>query len=142
MIREAISQLISGGTLSEAEAYSVMEEIMTGVATPSQLGAFLTALRVKGETSQEVTGLARGMRSQAVHVSLPAHLRAVDTCGTGGDASGTFNVSTAPDSSSPAWASLSRSTAIVLQQAGAAAQTCSRRWASGWNSAQNRWRAA
>jgi anthranilate phosphoribosyltransferase len=95
MIREAIAQLVGGGALNEADAAAAMEEIMTGVATPSQLGAFLTALRLKGETVDEVTGLARVMREQAVHVPLPAHLRAVDTCGTGGDSSGTFNVSTA-----------------------------------------------
>jgi anthranilate phosphoribosyltransferase len=95
MIREAIAQLVAGAALSEAEAATTMEEIMTGVATPSQLGAFLTALRLKGETVDEVAGLARVMREQAVHVPLPAHLRAVDTCGTGGDSSGTFNVSTA-----------------------------------------------
>ena len=95
MIREAIAHLVGGGALSEADAAAAMEEIMTGVATPSQLGAFLTALRLKGETVDEVTGLARVMREQAVHVPLPAHIRAVDTCGTGGDSSGTFNVSTA-----------------------------------------------
>ncbi len=95
MIREAIAQVVGGASLSEADAAAAMEEIMTGVATPSQLGAFLTALRIKGETVDEVTGLARVMREQAVHVPLPSALAAVDTCGTGGDASGTFNVSTA-----------------------------------------------
>src|SRR5262245_16933580 len=95
MIREAIAHLVAGGTLSEGEAAAAMEEIMTGVATPSQLGAFLTALRLRGETVDEVTGLARVMREQALHVPLPSHVAAVDTCGTGGDASGTFNVSTA-----------------------------------------------
>lgn len=95
MIREAIAQVVAGGTLSEQDAAAAMEEIMTGIATPSQLGAFLTALRIRGETVDEITGLARVMREKAIHVSLPAHVRAVDTCGTGGDASGTFNVSTA-----------------------------------------------
>ena len=95
MIREAIAHLVAGGSLTEAEAAAAMEEIMTGTATPSQLGAFLTVLRLKGETVEELTGLARVMRDQAVHVTLPVHLQAVDTCGTGGDASGTFNVSTA-----------------------------------------------
>jgi len=95
MIREAIAQLVAGRALDEGEAATAMEEIMTGVATPSQLGAFLVALRLKGETVDEVTGLARVMREQAVHVPLPSHIHAVDTCGTGGDASGTFNVSTA-----------------------------------------------
>jgi anthranilate phosphoribosyltransferase len=95
MIREAIAQLVAGRALDEGEAAAAMEEIMTGVATPSQLGAFLVALRLKGETVDEVTGLARVMREQAVHVPLSSNIHAVDTCGTGGDASGTFNVSTA-----------------------------------------------
>jgi anthranilate phosphoribosyltransferase len=95
MIREAIALLVAGSSLDEATAAAAMEEIMTGVATPSQLGAFLTALRLKGETVEEVTGLARVMRAQAIHVSLPSEVRAMDTCGTGGDSSGTFNVSTA-----------------------------------------------
>src|SRR5690242_20974284 len=95
MIKEAIAPVARGQPLTAAEAIAVMEEIMTGQATPSQLGAFLTALRLKGETVDEVTGLARVMREQAVHVPLAAHVHAVDTCGTGGDASGTFNVSTA-----------------------------------------------
>src|SRR5262249_5725427 len=69
-IREAIGRLVGGGSLSEEEAASAMDEIMTGVATPSQLGAFLTALRIKGETIEEITGLARAMRAHAVHVAL------------------------------------------------------------------------
>jgi anthranilate phosphoribosyltransferase len=95
MIRDAIAHVVAGQHLSETEAAAAMEEIMTGVATPSQLGAFLTALRLKGETVEELTGLARVMREKAVHVSLPSGIQAVDTCGTGGDAAGTFNVSTA-----------------------------------------------
>ncbi|HEY7782416.1 MAG TPA: anthranilate phosphoribosyltransferase [Ktedonobacterales bacterium] len=95
MIRDAIAQLVAGKPLGETDAAEAMEEIMTGVATPSQLGAFLTALRLKGETVEEVTGLARVMRQKAVQVPLSPALRAVDTCGTGGDAAGTFNVSTA-----------------------------------------------
>ena len=95
MIREAIAHLVAGQSLSEAEAAEAMEEIMTGMATPSQLGAFLTALRLKGESVEEVAGMARVMREQAVRVPLASSVQAVDTCGTGGDASGTFNVSTA-----------------------------------------------
>ena len=95
MIREAIASLVAGHTLSEAEATAAMDEIMSGVATPSQLGAFLVALRLKGETVDEVTGMARGMRNAGVHVPLPAQTHAVDTCGTGGDGADTFNVSTA-----------------------------------------------
>jgi anthranilate phosphoribosyltransferase len=99
MIREAIVHVASGATLSESEAETVMEEIMTGAATPSQLGAFLTALRLRpgAETVEEITGMARVMREKAVHVHLPESIasHALDTCGTGGDGSGTFNVSTA-----------------------------------------------
>jgi anthranilate phosphoribosyltransferase len=76
-----------------------MEEIMTGVATQAQLGAFLTALRLRpgGETVEEIAGLARIMREKAIQVQLaePVAARALDTCGTGGDGAGTFNVSTA-----------------------------------------------
>lgn len=95
MIREAITSLVAGHSLSESEATAAMDEIMSGLATPAQMGAFLVALRLKGETVDEVTGMARGMRSASVHVPLPSHTRAVDTCGTGGDGADTFNVSTA-----------------------------------------------
>lgn len=95
MIREAITALVAGKALSEDEATATMTEIMTGQATPAQLGAFLVALRLKGETVDEVTGMARGMRQASVHAALPPELRAVDTCGTGGDGAETFNVSTA-----------------------------------------------
>ena len=92
MIREAIETLVSGRSLSMAESAQVMNEIMTGEATPAQLGAFLTALRLKGETPEEVAGMARTMRDKALRVEVEGPL--VDTCGTGGDASGTFNIST------------------------------------------------
>ena len=99
MIRDAISHVTAGATLSEGEAAAVMEEIMTGVATQAQMGAFLTALRVcpGSETVQEITGLARVMRGKAVRVQLKENIaaQAIDTCGTGGDRAGTFNVSTA-----------------------------------------------
>src|SRR5260221_2475976 len=95
MIREAIGHLVAGQSLSETDAAAAMEEIMTGTATPAQLGAFLTALRLKGETVEVVTGLARVMREKSVNVSVPLTLQAVDTCGPGGDGAGTFNVSTA-----------------------------------------------
>ncbi len=99
MIREAIAHITAGATLSEDESAAVMEEIMTGEATPAQMGAFLTALRLRmgGETVQEIAGLARVMREKAVQVHLEEKVaaHAMDTCGTGGDAAGTFNVSTA-----------------------------------------------
>ncbi len=95
MIKEAIAHVAAGQSLSEQEAIAVMEEIMTGEATPSQLGAFLTALRLKGETVEEIAGLARVMREKALHVPIPSGVTPMDTCGTGGDGAGTFNVSTA-----------------------------------------------
>jgi anthranilate phosphoribosyltransferase len=98
MIREAIIQVTGGATLSLEESAAVMEEIMTGAATPSQVGAFLTTLRLRpgGETVDEVAGMAQVMREKAVQVHLGEELalRALDTCGTGGDRSNTFNVST------------------------------------------------
>jgi anthranilate phosphoribosyltransferase len=99
MIREAIAHVAAGATLSETEAAAIMEEIMSSVATPSQMGAFLTALHLRpgGEAVAEIVGLARVMRDKALRVYLDEHSAdcALDTCGTGGDASGTFNVSTA-----------------------------------------------
>lgn len=93
MIREAIAALVDGRSLTEEEAAAVMEDIMSGEATPAQFGAFVTALRLKGETVDEIAGMAHVMRDKArrVHVEGPL----LDTCGTGGDARGTFNVSTA-----------------------------------------------
>jgi anthranilate phosphoribosyltransferase len=93
MIKEAITSLISGKSLTMDEAASVMEEIMSGEVTPAQFGAFVTALRLKGETVDEITGLAKTMRSKAVPVTIAGPL--VDTCGTGGDGAHTFNISTA-----------------------------------------------
>jgi len=92
-IREAIDKLVNRVDLSEAETIDVMNQIMTGEATPLQVAAFLTALRMKGETVEEITGAARVMREKAhrVHVSAKTVL---DTCGTGGDQKGTFNIST------------------------------------------------
>ena len=93
MIREAINSLVSGNSLSFEEASGAMEDIMSGEATPAQIAAFLTALRIKGETADEIAGMASVMRARAtpVKVSGPA----IDIVGTGGDASGSFNISTA-----------------------------------------------
>ncbi len=95
MIREAIARVSSGTDLTPAEAGEAMEEIMRGAATPAQIGGFLTALRMKGETETEIAAFARVMRAAAVPVSLPTPEARVDTCGTGGDGAGTFNISTA-----------------------------------------------
>ena len=94
MIQEAISKLVEGHDISELEAGKVMEEIMTGESLPSQFGAFVTALRIKGETPEEIAGMARVMQSKALQVNLHEDLKVVDTCGTGGDGSNTINIST------------------------------------------------
>ncbi|MGI8551110.1 MAG: anthranilate phosphoribosyltransferase [Dehalococcoidia bacterium] len=94
MMKQALEALINEQRdLSEDEAAQVMATIMDGEATPAQFGAFVTALRLKGETVAEIAGMAREMRDRALPVVYPGSL--IDTCGTGGDASGTFNVSTA-----------------------------------------------
>ena len=93
MIREAIEAVVNGESLSFEDAAQVMNEIMSGEATPAQFGAFVTALRLKGETVDEIAGMALVMREHSLHVEVDGAL--VDTCGTGGDGSGTFNISTA-----------------------------------------------
>lgn len=97
MIKEAIGKIVTGTDLGEEEMVAVMNEIMSGQATDAQIGAFITALRLKGETIEEITGAAKVMREKATRVETGTATGdiLVDTCGTGGDASGTFNVSTA-----------------------------------------------
>lgn len=92
MIKEAINLLVQHVSLSESEMVECMKEIMEGRATDAQIGAFLTALRIKGETVEEITGAARIMREKAITIRAPEG--ALDTCGTGGDLSHTFNIST------------------------------------------------
>jgi anthranilate phosphoribosyltransferase len=94
MIKEAIQSLVAGKSLSYEEAYFVMGEIMGGEATPAQIGAFLTALHIKGETADEIAGLASVMRNKSTHVNLNS-IAAIDIVGTGGDGSNSINVSTA-----------------------------------------------
>jgi anthranilate phosphoribosyltransferase len=93
MIVAAIGKLIEQQDLTEEEAAQAMRQIMEGNATPAQIGAFLTALRIKGETIEEITGCARVMREKATHIRAP-YPNTVDTCGTGGDGSQSFNIST------------------------------------------------
>ena len=94
-INQALAALIEEQSdLSEAEAAAALDDIMSGEATPAQTGALLTALRLKGETVDEVVGLARTMRVKSLHVDLRDQ-RLADTCGTGGSGKNTFNVSTA-----------------------------------------------
>jgi len=93
MIREAIGSVVNGEDLAEKTMMEVMEEVMNGSATAAQIAAFITALRIKGETVEEVTGAARIMRRKAFHIDARSSV-ILDTCGTGGDGMNTFNIST------------------------------------------------
>jgi anthranilate phosphoribosyltransferase len=94
MIQNALARLLDGKDLSREEARGVMDTIMSGEATPGQIGGFLVALRLKGETAEEIAGSAEAMRAHAVPVR-PKRDDLVDTAGTGGDGGRTFNISTA-----------------------------------------------
>lgn len=108
MMKTTIARIVRGEDLTEMEMEMAMEEIMSGRATEAQIGAFATALRIKGETIEELTGAARVMRAKAIRINLKNNLvnidrdeinieeeTILDTCGTGGDSTRTFNVSTA-----------------------------------------------
>src|SRR6266704_6419953 len=92
-IKPLLAEVAAGRTLSESEAEAAFDIIMSGNASPSQMGAFLMALRVRGESVDEITGAARIMRAKALTIDAPPGT--IDTVGTGGDGSGTFNISTA-----------------------------------------------
>jgi len=92
MIKDAINSLIDGKDLSEEEMIGAMRDIMEGKSTDAQIASFLTALRIKGETVEEITGAAKVMREKVSKINAPEYT--VDTCGTGGDMSHTFNIST------------------------------------------------
>ena len=93
VIKNSIAKLVDGNDLSINEAKEVMETIMDGVATPAQIGAFITALRLKGETPEEIAGMASIMRQKSVSVNINTPV--LDTCGTGGDGANSLNISTA-----------------------------------------------
>jgi anthranilate phosphoribosyltransferase len=93
MMKETIEKVVNKVNLQESEMMEVMNEIMEGKATPAQIAAFITALRIKGETVDEVTGAARIMRKKATIIAARSST-VVDTCGTGGDKKNTFNIST------------------------------------------------
>ncbi len=108
MIKKSIAKVVRGEDLTQGEMEETMEDIMTGRATPAQIGSFITALRIKGETVDEITGAAKVMKAKANKIQLNNHLvnidrdeinvedeTILDTCGTGGDGTNTFNVSTA-----------------------------------------------
>jgi anthranilate phosphoribosyltransferase len=92
-LKALLGRVAAGERLSEADAETAFEIMMSGNATPAQMGGFLMGLRVRGETVEEITGAARAMRAKALAIEAPPE--AIDTCGTGGDGQGTFNVSTA-----------------------------------------------
>jgi len=106
VIKDAIARVVEGSDLPEAEMIAVMDEIMGGEATPAQIAAFITALRLKGETVEEITGAARVMRARVTPIRVGAVVdidrddinieqeSILDTCGTGGSGTKTFNVST------------------------------------------------
>lgn len=94
MLRASIQAVVDGQTLSRDEARQAMDIIMNGEASPPQIGAFLTAMRVRGETDEELAGFAEGMRAKAIKVPVNSGTLIVDTCGTGGDVSDSFNIST------------------------------------------------
>jgi anthranilate phosphoribosyltransferase len=93
LFRAALQTIVCGDDLDTATARSVMDTFMDGSATPAQMGAFLAAMRTKGESVDEITGMVESMRDHATQVVVGDG--AVDTCGTGGDGAGTFNISTA-----------------------------------------------
>ncbi len=94
-IRDAIRMVVDGKELSKDDAMRAMDAIMSGQVSGAQIGALVTSLRMRGETVQEIAGFAEGMRKHALRVHVSDRVGAlVDTCGTGGDASGTFNIST------------------------------------------------
>ncbi|MDI6731549.1 MAG: anthranilate phosphoribosyltransferase [Candidatus Margulisbacteria bacterium] len=92
-MKDAIKKVVAGQNLTREEAAIAMDSIMQGNATPSQIAALLVALRIKGESIDEITGFAEKMREHATHI-YPKSANLVDTCGTGGDHAGTFNIST------------------------------------------------
>ena len=88
-----LAKVATGASLTRAEAEQAFDNMLSGEVTPAQMGAFLMALRLRGETVDEIAGAARVMRAKVLPVKAPPG--AIDTCGTGGDAQGTFNISTA-----------------------------------------------
>jgi anthranilate phosphoribosyltransferase len=97
VLKSAIAEVINGRDLSQEQARRTMDAIMDGEATPAQIGSYLTALRMKGETVDEIAGSAESMRQHVVAVPVSTSVTGgvlLDTCGTGGDGKHTFNIST------------------------------------------------
>ena len=93
MIQQAIAKLSAHQSLSADEAEATMNEIMTGTATPAQIGGYLLALRMNGETADEITGSMRALRAHVLRIPT-RQTKLIDVVGTGGDKSNTFNIST------------------------------------------------
>lgn len=93
-MKAILNRLIDGSHLTEEETIEIMKDLMEGKLTPAQIGSFITALRIKGETVEEITGSARVMRNKCLKVDV-GDMECIDTCGTGGDGANTYNVSTA-----------------------------------------------
>ncbi|MCK4268454.1 MAG: anthranilate phosphoribosyltransferase, partial [Actinomycetia bacterium] len=93
MIKDAIRKVVEGQNLTRDEAVAAMTEIMSGEASDAQISALITSLRMKGETIDEISGFAEVMREKALRINPKAE-KLIDTCGTGGDLSHTFNIST------------------------------------------------
>lgn len=93
-MKEQLEKVIDGQSLSFKEAYEVMYSVMSGNENNSKIASLLTALKIKGETSEEVAGFVKAMREKVINIKCE-HERVIDVCGTGGDGSGTFNISTA-----------------------------------------------
>lgn len=121
MIKEAIKKLVAGNDLTFDEAAQVMDEMFSGTATQSQMAAYLTALRIKGETIDEITASAQVMREKALHIKPNRDV--LDIVGTGGDGTGTFNISTTAAFIIAAAGIPLQSTATVQCQAKAVRQT-------------------
>ena len=127
-----IAKLIDNQHLTEAEAEAAMRIIMTGEATPAQIGGYLVALRMKGETAAEITGSARAMRAHAAKLTVTFEGAVLDTAGTGGDGAHTFNISTAAAFVIAGAGGRSPSMATARRHPGAAAPMCLPPWGSAW----------
>jgi len=148
MIKEAIEKLMQAENLTYDQVKESVDEIMTGQASPALIASFLTALSIKGETDEEIAGAAESMRSKALPLDSDGDI--LDIVGTGGDKSGSFNISTTAGIIAAAAgvriakhgnraASRSPSTAIARRAASRARQTYRRRWASTSTPAKRRW---
>ena len=122
-MKELLSQLVSGQSLSVDQAVDAFEQIMTGRAGGAQIAALLALIQQRGPTVEEITGAAKVMRDKVLAVAVPVGLTVIDTCGTGADDAQTFNVSTAS-------ALVAAAAARPRDGADREALRCSKRWGS------------